>query len=74
MNEWGWQQQQQRAPAQVHVHVGEVAVLVKVFYIKREFVLFYFVGENYCCLNRLGLSEDKGLILLLGAFCLLGAW
>lgn len=56
------------------MHVGEVAVLVKVFYIKREFVLFSFVGENYCCLNRLGLSEDKGLILLLGAFCLLGAW
>lgn len=44
------------SPAQAHVHVGEVAVLVKVFYLKREFIFYSFVGESYCCLNRLGLT------------------
>lgn len=43
------------SPAQAHVHVGEVVVLLKAFYFKREFIFYSFVGESYRCLNRLGL-------------------
>lgn len=42
--------------AQAHLHVGKVVLLVKVFYLKREFVFYSFVGESYHCLNRLGLT------------------
>lgn len=34
--------------------MGEVVVLVKVFYLKRECVFYPLVGERCRCLNRLG--------------------